>query len=204
MRNRGHRWPELRATSRWDRVRILIAGGTLLGVGAALTAAAYLDNASVEFSPVGGTYDIAYVDPDGTVHQGAPEPYEIDLQGSPPINEVGFAAADPLLLTLRNTGSTESGIVTLTLASLLAGQPADDDGVVRDPFDVLLVSVWNPDGVLVADLVDPAALSIDLDSWAPGTDRSVTLQFGYRADLGTPYYFGKDVRIGVTAQGTSA
>lgn len=184
-------------------MRALIAGGALLGAGAAVTVAAYLDQAALEFTPVGGSYDIAYVDPEGNVQQGNPEPYEIDMVGAPPIAEIGAGAAESIELTLRNVGGTASGKVTLTLHSLLTGQPADDDGVVRDPFDVLLVSAWDSGGALVADAIAAASLTLELDDWQSGEDRSVTLQFAYQTDLGTPYYFGKDVRIGFTAEGVS-
>lgn len=200
--DRTHR-PGTRAT-RWDRLRVLIAGGVMLGAGAAVTVAAYLDQAAVEFAPVGGSYDIAYVDPDGTLQQGNPEPYEIDMTDAPAIAEIGSGAGEPIDLTLRNAGDTDTGVVTFTLQSLLTGQPADDDGVLRDPFDVLLVSAWDPEGNLVADTVDAASLTLELDSWVGGEDRSVRLQFAYKADLGTPYYFGKNVRIGFIAQGVSA
>lgn len=183
---------------------MLIAGGVLLGAGAAVTVAAYLDRAAVEFTPVGGSYDIAYVDADGTLHQGNPDPYEIDMTDAPAIAEVGSGLGEPIDLTLRNAGDTDTGVVTFTLQSLLTGQPADDDGVVRDPFDVLLVSAWDSDGNLIADTVEAASLKLDLDSWVSGEDRSLRLQFAYKSGLGTPYYFGKDVRIGFIAEGVSA
>lgn len=186
---------------RWDRIRLWLAAGTLLGLGAAVTAAAYLDSANVSLTPVGGLYEIAYVDPDGNVQQGNPDPYEIDSMLNPPIDVIGSEGAGRLELVLRNTGNTDSGTVTVRLESRLTGQPADDDGIVRDPFDVLVVSAWNADGEQVADAVDPLDLALEIASWPAGEDRTVALQFAYPSELGTPYYFGKDVRIGFTATG---
>lgn len=185
-------------------MRLWIAGGTLLGAGAAITVAAYLDQAAVNFTPVGGTYDIAFIDPGGEIQQGDPTPYEIDTTGLPPIGEIGSEPAQRVDLVLRNVGNLDSGSVTLTLQSLLPKPPPDGDGVVRDPFAVLLVSAWDTNGNLVADAIDPKLLAMQLESWPAGEDRKIALQFAYKRNLGTPYYFGKDVRIGVTVNGVSS
>ncbi|MFF8816971.1 hypothetical protein ACF07D_03080 [Leucobacter sp. NPDC015123] len=188
---------------RTGKVRVLIAAGALLGVGAAVTAAAYLDQATVKFSASGGTYDIAFADADGNTHQGNPEPYELDASDLPPINEVGSEPLHRTELVLRNAGTTDSGTLSLTLTSMLPQPPPDDDGVRRDPFDILLVTAWNTEGVRVADAIPVADLVMTLDAWPAGEDRTVALQFAYPSGLGTPYYFGKDTRIGFHVEGVS-
>ncbi len=196
--------PAVQGAGRTGKLRVLIAAGALLGAGVAATAAAYLDQATVNFAPAGATYDIAFADGDGTTQQGNPEPFELDVTDAPPINEIGSEPLHRTELTLRNAGTSESGTVTLHLTSLLPPPPPDDDGVQRDPFEVLLVSAWDTNGVLVADQVAAADLTMTLDAWPAGEDRTVVLQLAYQSDLGTPYYFGKDTRIGFHIEGVSS
>ncbi|MBL3698754.1 hypothetical protein [Leucobacter luti] len=184
-------------------VQVALASGAVLGVGASVTVAAYLDQAAISYSALGGTYDIAYADPDGNTQQGDVTPYELDVSQIPYIDEIGSAPSHRLDLVLRNAGTSDSGTVTLSLQSMLPAQPADGDGVVRDPFDVLVVSAWDADGNLLVDQADAATFGLALDSWAAGEDTVVSLELAYRTNLGTPYYFGKDVRVGFTAIGAA-
>lgn len=183
---------------------MLIAAGALIGVGAGVTAAAYLDRATVRFSASGGVYDIAFADGAGDTQQGNPSAYEIDGTQVDPINEIGRDPVHRTNLTLRNAGTTDSGTVSLALQTFLPPPPPDDDGIRRDPFDVLLVTAWGPDGELVADAVAAADLAMTLEAWPAGEDRTITFQFAYQANLGTPYYYGKDARIGFVVEGVSS
>ncbi|RKQ89381.1 hypothetical protein U746_1711 [Mycolicibacterium mucogenicum 261Sha1.1M5] len=196
--DRGHH------AGRTGRLRLLIAAGALIGVGAAVTAAAYLDQATVRFSASGGVYDIAFADEGGGTQQGNPTPYEINVANADPINEIGSEPLHRTDLVLRNAGTTDSGSVTLTLKSLLPRPAPDDDGVRRDPFDVMLVTAWGPDGELVADAITAKDLVMTFEAWPAGEDRAIAFQFAYQANLGTPYYFGKDTKIGVVVDGVSS
>ncbi len=183
---------------------MLIAAGVLVGVGAAVTAAAYLDRATVQFSASGGVYDIAFSDDDGNTQQGNPTPFEVNVSNAEPINEIGREPLHRTNLVLRNAGTTDSGTVTLTLKTLLPPPAPDDDGQRRDPFDVLLVTAWGTDGVLAADAIAANDLEMTLDAWPAGEDRTIAFQFAYPANLGTPYYFGKDTRLGFVVEGVSS
>lgn len=184
------------------RVRLVLAAGALCGLLVGTTAAAFSDHAEVPLSAVGGTYDLAFRAPDGSIVQGKPDVYEIDSTDAGPIRVAGSSNTWRVDLDVANAGTTAAGAVTLRLASLLATPPADGDGVVRDPFTVLLASIW-VDGEQVAASVPASEVTAAIADWPAGTVRSVTIELAYRTNLDTPFYYGKDVRVGFVVEGTA-
>ncbi|KXC06629.1 hypothetical protein [Microbacterium hominis] len=185
-----------------DRLLILLAGATTLGLLVGVSAAAFTDDAYGQLAPVGGHFDLAFEAPDGSIVQGNPEVYELDTTGLGPIRPVGAEDPQRIELRVRNNGTVPAGEVTLTMRSLLPTQPADADGVVRDPFTILIVSVW-VDGALVADAVPADSLTATIPDWSVGQTRTVVIQSSYPTGLGTPFYYGRDVRLGLLVTGTT-
>ncbi len=185
---------------RFERSRALLAGGMVLGLLAGSTAAAFTDEAIVPMTAVGGLYDLAFQLEDGSINQGNPEAWEIDTTSAGPIRPAGVPDPWQIELMLANVGTTDAGTVTLTLESLLGTPAPDGDGVARDPFDVLLVSMWI-DGSQVVAAEPASSVSATVPDWASGAGRRIVIELTYPVDLDTPYYYGKDVRLGLSVSG---
>ncbi|MEB4615576.1 hypothetical protein [Leucobacter sp. M11] len=192
-----------RLRTRWDRIRIWLAGGSLLALGIGVTAAAYLDRATLALEPLRGLFDLAFIDERGEIQQGNPEVYEVSTAENGPVGEQGSDQAHRFEVQIQNVSQAPSGPVSLTAKTLLPPPPPDSDGVSRDPFTVLLVSVWDEDGTLLADGVAAAELALEFSGWLPGEGRTLRVELVYRSNLGTPYYYGKDLRFGLAFSGAA-
>jgi hypothetical protein len=176
-----------------------LAAGILLTLGVGLTAAAYFDESTVNFS-VGGSFDIAYLDGLGTVHQGDPNVYEIDSTGLEPISQQGDDSTQVLELRVKNVGTADSGAVQIRVQSLLPTQVADADGIIRDPFNVLLMTVAVDSDTVLTE-VAATSVVIPLSNLRADEDRTISITLWYSTGLNTPFYSGKDVKLGFTMTG---
>ncbi len=182
------------------RLLAALAGCAAVGIAVAATAAAFVDGAEAPLEPVGGTYDLAFVATDGTTQQGRPDPFLLDGGALGRVGAVGADDVAQLELSVLNAGTTDAGEVSLSATTLLPTPPADADGVVRDPFDILLVSIA-VDGAPASPFVPADELDAPLGDWPAGQVRAVTVRVAHQPDLGTPFYQGKDLSIGLVVTG---
>ncbi|MDD7928345.1 SipW-dependent-type signal peptide-containing protein [Microbacterium thalli] len=184
-----------------EPVKLVLAGGLALGLLVGATSAAFSDQADVSFAPIGATYDLGFVAADGSVAQGNPEPWPIDTGEIGPIPRIGEGDPARVEVKVKNAGTVDAGDVTFSLASLLPPVP-DGDGVVRDALDVTLASIW-VDGVEVATRVPAAEAVATIPDWPAGGIRTVVVELVYLDQIPSPYYYGRDVLLGLTATGAA-
>lgn len=117
----------LRTRSR--RTRAVLALGTVVGIGAALTSAAFSDRAEVTSTFTAGTLDISLDE----TQQGNPTPYSVTFTGAGAMKPGDVVYDD---LTVNNDGSLKAYV------SMDAELVADtDNGENQDSTEALLVSI---------------------------------------------------------------
>ncbi|WP_010156341.1 hypothetical protein [Leucobacter chromiiresistens] len=185
-------------------MKLALAAGALLGLTVGVTSAAFFDHATVAVEPVGATYDLAFaVGSEDVIEQGNPEPNALDLSAMADIEELGAPDTATLQLRVKNNGTTNAGDVHLTAGSLLQNPTPDVDGVTRDPFDVLLMSVA-VEGEQATDFLPAGDVDVALADWPAGEIRSVTVKFAFEPGASDgPFYHGRDVLIGLLVTGES-
>lgn len=181
------------------RVGAAVAGLVVLG-GTALTHAAFTDTVHADLGEVGGSYDIALVDRDGTVVQGDPEPLVLDEVVPGPD---GSTAVEVGVVTL----SEATGPIALSVVNARATPlPADPgrEGPGADPFDVGLFTVSVDGEVVAASLTADELSAVVLTGWRPREPRTVQVAVRLPDVLGDPYYAGRAMVLGIQLDGSTS
>lgn len=184
--------------------RVLVLGAALVLTAVVttttMTSAAFTDATEADLGAVGGSYDIALVDPTGAVVQGYPDPMVVETVvpgvGGAPAVEVGVVTTTPA-----------TGRVALTITNARGEALPPDDGVPgpgADPFDVVLLTVVI-DGTVTAEQVPAHDLGpVWIDDWHPGVPQTVQVSAAWPAALGNPYYYGRTLVLGLELDGSTS
>lgn len=184
--------------------RPALALGTLAAVlalvaGTAVTHAAFTDTAVADLGTVGGSYDIAFLDGDGTLVEGNPSPMVVDTvvpgHGGAPAIEVDAV-----------TTTAVTGPVQLSLVNGRDTPLPTDPGMTgpgADPFDVARFTV-SVDGEVLVTGHDPAAGPITITDWQPGVAKRIQVSVTLTPALGNPYYYGRAMVLALHLDGSTA
>lgn len=198
-----HRAAGTAGARRLPRRPLLAATGltttVLVLAGTAVTWAAFTDSATADLGPVGGAYDIAFVDGSGAVVQGNPDPMVVDTVVPGPD---GSSAIEVDVVTT----TPATGPVTLTVVNArTAALPADPGiaGPGADPFDVARFTV-SVDGEVVATARAADLGPVTLGGWEADVPRRVQVAVTLEPALGNPYYSGRAMVLGLRLDGSTA
>lgn len=181
----------------------VVAGAAALAVlvaGTAGTHAAFTDAATAVLDPVGGTYDLALVGPDGALVQGDPDPLVIEQVLTLP--DGGTAVEVDVVTTTAATGP-----VTLTVRNGRTAALPTDPGVAgagADPYDVGLFSVTVDGEALLTGVPAADLVPVTVDGWQTDVPRTVRLSVTLPAALGNPYYYGRAMVVALQLDGSTS
>ncbi|VTR76311.1 hypothetical protein [Cellulomonas hominis] len=195
-RHRAHRGPVRRRALALGGVAAVVA----VALGTVVTSAAFTDAAEADLGTVGGSYDIALVDAEGTVVQGDPAPLVLTTvvpgPGGAPAVEVDAVTTTPA-----------TGPVVLSLTNARRAPLPADPGVPgpgADPYDVALFTV-TVDGTPVVSAVPAAELApVRIDGWETGVVRTVQVSVTLPDAVGNPYHYGRAMVLGLQLDGSTS
>ena len=198
-----------------NRARLLSSAITftaatiVAGASIGITSAAFIDASTSRLGSggaVGGSYNIAFIDDDGTEMQGNPTPVMLDT------SSVGTITFDSLTtpITMKVVTTTPAtGPVRLTLYNAHSGPRPSDPGIAgpgADPYDFALYSI-SVDGTPVASELTAAEVNdagIVITGWSATVPKTVSVQLSLPKAVGNLYVFNRSLVLGVRFDGPTS